>query len=144
MRQASLEGLLSRWDPDGTRCTARPIPYVLGYEIEAFIGEGAMGTVWRAVQLATGRTVALKLMSAAAFGSERARLRFEREIELTETLLSAISLIKILARQDRGPDAAPIHAELHDVANRKLQPGGAFDTVWLTIYAQFLEESATR
>ncbi len=61
-------------------------PSVAGYKIISRLGEGGMGVVWRAVQDGTNRTVALKLMSAASFGSERARLRFQREVDLTGRL----------------------------------------------------------
>ncbi len=59
-----------------------------GYTVigDSPLGEGGMGVVWKAVQLSTKRTVALKVMSAAGLGSERARLRFEREVELTAKL----------------------------------------------------------
>ncbi|HWE01696.1 MAG TPA: protein kinase [Tepidisphaeraceae bacterium] len=62
------------------------LPRLEGYVIRERLGEGGMGVVWKAVQLSTKRTVAVKLMSAASFGSERARLRFEREVELTASL----------------------------------------------------------
>ena len=61
-------------------------PQIEGYEITGQLGEGGMGVVWRAVQLSTGRAVALKLLGAAAFGSQKARARFEREVELTARL----------------------------------------------------------
>ena len=59
---------------------------VRGYQVKGKLGEGGMGTVWLARQVATHRDVALKVMSAGLFGSERARLRFEREVELTARL----------------------------------------------------------
>ena len=61
-------------------------PEVPGYEITGRLGEGGMGTVWRAVQLSTRREVALKLVAHAAVGSHRARLRFDREVELAARL----------------------------------------------------------
>lgn len=61
-------------------------PKLDGYDVIARIGEGGMGVVWRGVQHSTRRNVALKLMSAAGFGSERARLRFDREVEITARL----------------------------------------------------------
>jgi WD40 repeat protein len=57
-----------------------------GYEIISKLGQGGMGTVWRAVQLSTRREVALKLLHMGLSPSERARQRFEREIELTASL----------------------------------------------------------
>lgn len=62
------------------------VPEVEGYQITDRLGEGAMGVVWRAMQLGTRREVALKLLSGLAFGSETARKRFEREVELTARL----------------------------------------------------------
>ena len=62
------------------------LPAIDGYEVLAKIGEGGMGTVWRARHHATQRLVALKLMKGAAIGSERARYRFEREVELAAKL----------------------------------------------------------
>ncbi len=61
-------------------------PKIAGYDITGRLGEGGMGVVWKATQHGTHRPVALKLMSAASFGSQRARLRFEREVDLTARL----------------------------------------------------------
>jgi hypothetical protein len=61
-------------------------PKIEGYQVLEKLGQGGMGTVWHAIQLGTRRKVALKLMSAAMFSSERARARFDREVELTARL----------------------------------------------------------
>lgn len=61
-------------------------PRLDGYQILTRLGEGGMGTVWKAVQLSTKRQVALKLMSEKAFTSPQARVRFEREVELSARL----------------------------------------------------------
>ncbi len=61
-------------------------PRIEGYQILDKLGQGGMGTVWHAIQLGTRRKVALKLMSAAMFASDRARHRFDREVELTARL----------------------------------------------------------
>ena len=60
-------------------------PHIEGYEITAKLGEGGMGVVYRAVQLATRREVALKLLPAGML-SGKARARFEREVELAARL----------------------------------------------------------
>jgi hypothetical protein len=74
-------------DTAATPTAAEPIvPQLDGYRITGRLGEGGMGVVWRAEQLSTHRPVALKLMSAASFGSERAKIRFNREVELTARL----------------------------------------------------------
>ena len=65
--------------------TARP-PQIDGYRVTGKLGEGGMGTVWRAVQLGTDREVALKFLSAGQFGSAKSRGRFEREVKLAARL----------------------------------------------------------
>ena len=57
-----------------------------GYVKLNMLGEGGMGVVWKARQLATNRVVALKMISASYVGSERIRLRFGREVELAANL----------------------------------------------------------
>ncbi len=59
-----------------------PVPRIDGYRVLDALGQGGMGAVWRAIQLSSGRVVALKLMRGSAFGSPRMKLRFEREVEL--------------------------------------------------------------
>ncbi len=50
------------------------------------IGRGGMGSVWRAVQMSTGREVALKELPADALKSFAARSRFEEEIHWASLL----------------------------------------------------------
>ncbi|MFQ5430116.1 MAG: tetratricopeptide repeat protein [Phycisphaerae bacterium] len=57
-----------------------------GYDIVSEIQRGAQGVVYRAIQQATKRTVALKVMLSGAFASVRQRQRFEREIDLAAAL----------------------------------------------------------
>jgi len=61
-------------------------PQIEGYEVVGPLGEGGMGTVWRAVQVNTRREVALKIMGRGFLRSEKALARFEREVELTARL----------------------------------------------------------
>jgi WD40 repeat protein len=61
-------------------------PIIEGFRIVEKLGEGGMGTVWRAIQLSTKREVALKLINPAFLGSEKVRNRFEREVELASRL----------------------------------------------------------
>src|SRR5215204_5172965 len=48
------------------------------YEIEAAIGEGGMGEVYRATDSRLGRTVAIKVLSQR-IASDESRQRFDRE-----------------------------------------------------------------
>jgi serine/threonine protein kinase len=59
---------------------------VEGYEIQEKVAEAGQGQVWWAIQLSTGREVAIKVPKVGSAASDRARLRFEREIELVARL----------------------------------------------------------
>ncbi len=61
-------------------------PDIEGYRIIGCLGEGGMGIVWRAEQISTHRQVALKLMTPHGVMSEKAQVRFQREVELTARL----------------------------------------------------------
>ena len=62
------------------------LPGIPGYELLGEIHRGGQGVVFRARQTATKRDVAIKMPLAGSFVSERARIRFEREIELVAQL----------------------------------------------------------
>ena len=57
-----------------------------GYEIIEKIAEAGQGQVWKAIQLSTGRQVAIKAPRVKSVHSEETILRFEREIELVARL----------------------------------------------------------
>jgi serine/threonine protein kinase len=63
--------------------TAISIP---GYDIVREIHRGGQGIVYEAVQLATRRTVAVKVLLEGPLADERARWRFEREVKLVAAL----------------------------------------------------------
>lgn len=71
--------------PAPTRAAPQP-PSLDGYQILGPLGHGGMGFVWRAVQTATQRHVALKVMSSGLAGSDHARARFQREVKLAAAL----------------------------------------------------------
>jgi serine/threonine-protein kinase len=57
-----------------------------GYEILEELPRGAQAVVYKAIQKATKRTVAVKVLSQGPHASPRARYRFEREVELAASL----------------------------------------------------------
>jgi serine/threonine protein kinase/sugar lactone lactonase YvrE len=59
---------------------------LLGYRIEALVGRGGMGAVYRAEDLALGRNVALKLLAPELASHERFRARFQRESRLAASI----------------------------------------------------------
>ena len=65
--------------PDGA-------PRISGYRIQSVINAGAQGVVYRAVQEATSRLVAIKALSTGGDVSPRQRHRAEREAEITARL----------------------------------------------------------
>ena len=65
--------------------TMQPLE-IAGYEITQELGRGGQGVVYRAVQKATKREVAIKVLLAGPFAAPAAQRRFEREIELVAQL----------------------------------------------------------
>lgn len=60
--------------------------FVRGFELLDEISRGGQGVVYRAVQTATKRPAAVKMLLGGAFATERQRQRFEREIEIAARL----------------------------------------------------------
>jgi serine/threonine-protein kinase len=57
------------------------LPRIPGYEVEAVLGRGGMGVVFRARHLRLNRPVALKMLLAGAYAGPHERERFQREAE---------------------------------------------------------------
>ncbi len=74
---------------DACRARRRRFPETApGFLIDELIGEGGMGEVYRATELATGRRVAIKTMSPGAPPDEKAFNYFRREIHVLRDLLA--------------------------------------------------------
>ena len=63
-----------------------PLPEIRGYQVVEALGAGGMGMVYRAVQVSTGREVALKILKNSVVGSPNAVARFKREVQLAARL----------------------------------------------------------
>jgi len=62
------------------------LPQVPGYEVEAVVGRGGMGIVYRARHLRLNRLVALKMLLFGACATPLERARFQREAEAVARL----------------------------------------------------------
>jgi serine/threonine-protein kinase len=89
MRQvaAQLDALLPSTGPHPGAEAPAPgragddLPRVPGYEVEAILGRGGMGVVYRARHLRLNRPVALKMLLAGAYAGRQEQARFQREAE---------------------------------------------------------------
>ena len=66
-----------------------------GYQLLEQLGEGGMGTVFRARQLALEREVALKVLKPGVVGNEENHVRFQREMQIAAQLAHP-GLVRIL------------------------------------------------
>ena len=57
------------------------------YRIEALLGKGAMGIVFRGTQLGLGKTVAIKMIRADILVNRDSHDRFQREAQVLSKLL---------------------------------------------------------
>jgi eukaryotic-like serine/threonine-protein kinase len=80
--RADLDALFPPPDEPTPRPPGGPaLPQVPGYEVEAVLGRGGMGIVFRARHLRLGRPVALKMALAGTLAGPHEKARFQREAE---------------------------------------------------------------
>jgi tetratricopeptide (TPR) repeat protein/predicted Ser/Thr protein kinase len=80
--EAELDALFpAPTEPRALPADSATLPHIPGYEVEAVLGRGGMGVVFRARHLRLNRVVALKMALAEAYAGPRKRERFQREAE---------------------------------------------------------------
>lgn len=103
---ASAETVLLRdGEPEEKPVVDKAVPprgrVIQGYTIQTEISSGGQGTVFRAVQEATGRAVAIKVIPGGLLTGSRHRARFDREAEI----LARLEHPNIVGILDRGRTA---------------------------------------
>jgi ABC-type branched-subunit amino acid transport system ATPase component len=85
-----------------TRAELRPGDHLAAYEIEAVVGRGGMGVVYRALDPRLGRPVALKLIAPGLAQDARFRTRFLRESQLAASLDHS-NVVPVYEAGESGP-----------------------------------------
>jgi len=85
-----------------TPAPARVPAQIAGYRIQAVIGRGSMGTVYRALQVSLDRVVALKVLHPSLAGNPRYARRFEREALASARLTHPHVVAALDVGQDKG------------------------------------------
>jgi serine/threonine protein kinase len=91
-------------------------PQVPGYSIEAKIGEGGMGAVYKAVQVKLNRVVALKMIHGGKTASTRELLRFIAEAEA----VAAIDHPNVVKVHDTGDANGQLYIAMEYLPNGTL------------------------
>jgi serine/threonine-protein kinase len=68
------------------RHAAADLPRIPGYDVEALLGRGGMGVVYKARHRRLNRLVALKMLIAGAHAGPAEQVRFQREAEAVASL----------------------------------------------------------
>ena len=75
--------------PGAVALATAELPRIRGYEVQAVLGRGGMGVVYRARHLRLDRPVALKMLLAGTYAGQEERERFQREAEAVAGLRHA-------------------------------------------------------
>ncbi|MGH7145873.1 MAG: serine/threonine protein kinase [Planctomycetota bacterium] len=92
-------------------------PGISGYRIHRKLGEGAMGSVFLAEQIASGQNIALKVLSPELIGDREYYERFMREVEA----LKALHHPNIVAGIDAGSSGGHTYYAMEYVNGPSLQ-----------------------
>ncbi len=97
---AGASGLVERVLQTGGPRPLEPTAIIAGYRLEAVVGRGGMGVVYRATQLALDRPVAIKLIAADRAQDPVFRARFKVESRLA----AAIEHVNVIPVYEAGED----------------------------------------
>jgi tetratricopeptide (TPR) repeat protein len=97
------------------------------YEVDAILGRGGMGVVYRALDHETGQTVAIKVLDRAHVGTERVVARFRREAEILSRLKHP-NIVSLLAfEQYQGHYYLVMEYAGEETLARRLERSGRLD-----------------
>ncbi|TML83781.1 MAG: serine/threonine protein kinase [Actinobacteria bacterium] len=97
-----------------------------GHRIEEVVGHGGMGVVYRAVHVALGRTVALKILAPELAGNDEFQTRFRQESKLA----ASIDHPNVIPIFDAGEEGDSLYVTMRFVAGtdlRQLAASGGLD-----------------
>src|SRR6266540_5354058 len=89
---------------------------IASFRVDSLIGQGAMGAVYLAQEVATGRGVALKLLAPELARDDRFRQRFMRESRVASSL-DHPHIVPTVARSEEHTSELQSH---HDLVCRLL------------------------
>ena len=91
--EREVDAIFLSSEPADRRGRADPLtaelPRIAGYEVQAVLGRGGMGVVYRSRHLRLDRPVALKMLLAGSYAGQDERERFQREAEAVAGLRHA-------------------------------------------------------
>ncbi len=124
---AIQENLISAADVDILRPLVSPREFLPDYEFLDVIGEGAMGTVYKARQIRLKRLVALKMLKPSALANHTATARSQIEAQLGAKMQHP----NIVAVHDYGVQQGRVYLAMEFVPGQsieeRLSEHGAFD-----------------
>ena len=97
-----------------------------GHRIDEVVGHGGMGVVYRAVHVALGRTVALKILAPELAGNDEFQTRFRQESKLA----ASIDHPNVIPIFDAGEEGDSLYVTMRFVTGtdlRQLAAGGGLD-----------------
>ncbi len=103
-------------EPEPTSTMGLPPDSIPGYRLDRLLSRGGQGSVYRAVQQATKRSVAIKVVHGGPLADPRDRFRFEREVEV----LAQLNHPNIVAIHDSGSAAGGFYYVMDYIAGQPL------------------------